>query len=130
MAHAWHAWLLGAGLTAGALAGAAEPQALSIVMYKQSFEPASIVVTAGTRITWVNRDDMPHSVTAADNRFDSGPVPAGKSFRWTAQGNGRIDYHCIFHPSMTAVLSVVAADDKHDAQAVEPRPHDATAKHP
>jgi len=122
--------LLGAGLTAGAPADAAEPPAISIVMYKQSFEPASIVVAAGTRITWVNRDDMPHSVTAADNRFDSGPVLAGKSFQWTVQGSGRIDYHCIFHPSMTAVLSVLAADDKHGTQAVEPRPHDATDQHP
>ena len=111
-------------------ASAAEPRAITIEMQRQSFVPDRIEVVAGTRITWINRDDMPHSVTAADNRFDTGPVLAGKSFQWTAQGNGTIDYHCIFHPSMTAVLNVVAADDRHGRQAVEPRPPAATVKQP
>jgi plastocyanin len=51
-------------------------------------------------------------VTAADNRFDSGPILPGKSFEWTAEGSGKVDYHCIFHPSMTASLTVGATAGK------------------
>jgi plastocyanin len=63
-------------------------------------------VAAGTRITWTNTDDIPHSVTADDKRFDSGPIQPGKTFAWTADAAGTLAYHCIFHPSMMAQLTV------------------------
>jgi plastocyanin len=75
-------------------------------MQKEAFVPASMTVAAGTHVIWTNTDTVPHSVTAADNRFDSGPVLPGKSFEWTAGGDGAVNYHCIFHPSMTATLTV------------------------
>ena len=98
--------ILGAGLSASAFAQAGESQAVTIRMQKETFVPASATVAPGTHITWINMDTMPHSATAADNRFDSGPIMPGKSFEWTAGGNGAVDYHCIFHPSMTAILTV------------------------
>jgi plastocyanin len=134
MGRAWHVCVLGAGLVAGAVAGAAcaadaaEARSITIEMHGQSFVPNRIEVVAGTHITWINEDDMPHSVTAADNRFDSGPVPAGKSFEWTAEGKGTFDYHCIFHPSMTAVLSV--ADGKRSTQPDAGPPQHAAVNQP
>jgi plastocyanin len=98
--------LIGAGLCAGAFVHAAEPHGVTIHMQTQTYVPAQTSIAAGTRITWINDDSMPHSVTAADNRFDSGPILPGKSFEWTATGSGTIAYHCIFHPSMTATLTV------------------------
>ena len=75
-------------------------------MQKEAFVPATKTVAAGTRITWTNNDTVPHSVTASDNHFDSGPIQPGQTFEWTADGSGTIAYHCIFHPSMTAELTV------------------------
>lgn len=98
--------ILGAGLCASAIALAAEPQALTIKMQKESFVPVKATVATGTHITWTNTDTVPHSVTASDDRFDSGPILPGKSFAWTADANGTITYHCIFHPSMTAILTI------------------------
>ena len=98
--------IFGAGLCASAFALADEPGAVTIRMQKEAFVPASLVVAAGTRVTWTNTDTVPHSVTAGDNRFDSGPIQPGKSFAWTAEGSGAVNYHCIFHPSMTAILTV------------------------
>ena len=92
-----------AGLVASAEARAAD---LRVRMDKASFVPARAMVRAGTRIVWTNADDMPHSVTADDKRFDSGAIAPGATFTWTAEKPGRIAYHCIFHPSMTAVLVV------------------------
>ena len=101
--------LLSAGLVAGAGVAADKPQAThaaTVKMTQEAFVPAQITVDAGTSITWINNDTVPHSVTAQDGKFDSGPIQPGKQFQWTAQAAGEINYHCIFHPSMTAVLTV------------------------
>ena len=98
-------------LAAGALVGApvhAAASADTVNMTKEAFVPDKLDVAAGTAITWINNDDVPHSVTADDGTFDSGPIQPGKSFRWTAQGADAIPYHCIFHPSMTATMTVTA----------------------
>jgi plastocyanin len=108
MRNALHIAMLGAGLWASAFVCAGAPADMAIKMQKESFVPAKTTVAAGTRITWTNTDTVPHSVTASDNRFDSGPILPGKSFQWTADGSGAIAYHCIFHPSMTATLTVRA----------------------
>ena len=100
--------IVGAGILASALACAGEPATLAIRLQKESFVPATVTAAAGTRVTWTNHDTIPHSVTADDKRFDSGPILPGKSFAWTATGSGTIAYHCIFHPSMTATLTVGA----------------------
>ena len=103
--------LAGAGLWAGA-AFAAEPAPLMITMQKASFVPTQATVAVGTRVTWTNSDDIPHSATADDKRFDSGAIMPGKSFTWTADRAGSATYHCIFHPSMTATLNVRSASAK------------------
>jgi len=104
--------ILGAGVCASAFTLAAAPLELTIRMQKEAFVPAETTVAAGTHVTWTNTDTVPHSVTATDDRFDSGPILPGKSFEWTAEGSGAVNYHCIFHPSMTAILTVGATAGK------------------
>ena len=108
MRNAFRIAILGAGLFASAFVCAGEPAAAAIKMQKESFVPAKLTAAVGTQVTWTNTDTVPHSVTADDKRFDSGPVLPGKSFEWTVSGSGTITYHCIFHPSMTAALTVQA----------------------
>ena len=90
----------------GAADAAAPAKRVAIALTKESFVPATATVPAGAHIVWTNNDTVPHSVTANDGRFDSGPVLPGKTFEWTASGSGDIAYHCIYHPSMTATLKV------------------------
>jgi len=97
--------VLGIGLAGGNAGAADAPHTVKIEMRQQTFVPATLDVSPGTTIEWVNRDSMPHSATS-DGRFDSGPIQPGKTFHWTAQGSGRIDYRCIFHPSMTGTMEV------------------------
>jgi plastocyanin len=104
-----HIALIGAGLIASAAAAAHD---VTIKMQKESFVPPKINVTEGSTIIWTNTDTVPHSVTADDKRFDSGAILPGKSFQWTVSGTGPIPYHCIFHPSMTAVLKIKSAASK------------------
>ena len=98
--------VVGAGLLASAAAFADQGDEVNIKMQKESFVPAQIKVAVGARVTWTNTDEVPHSVTALDGSLDSGPILPGKSFQWTPKEIGILNYHCIFHPSMTAALTV------------------------
>ena len=89
-----------------ASAAAADQAGVTIKMTQEAFVPAQLTVMAGVPITWINNDTVPHSVTAQDGTFDSGPILAGKTFSWTPKHAGDVAYHCIFHPSMTASLTV------------------------
>jgi plastocyanin len=104
--------VIGAGLCVSATAFAVDAPEASVKMQQQTFVQAQTDVAVGTRITWTNTDTMPHSVTANDGRFDSGAILPGKTFQWTPTEAGTIGYHCIFHPSMTAVLTVHASAAK------------------
>lgn len=90
------------------MAFADDKQEAAIKMQQATFVPAKAEIVVGTLITWTNTDTLTHSVTAVNGRFDSGPILPGKSFQWTPKEAGIIAYHCIFHPSMTAVLKVRA----------------------
>ena len=86
-----------------AAASAAVPQ-IAIQSFK--FTPATVTVPIGTTVTWVNRDDDAHTVTADDGRLASAGLDHGEqfSYRFTAPGN--YAYHCALHPRMTARIIV------------------------
>jgi plastocyanin len=65
-----------------------------------SFTPGELRVRAGTRVRWVNGDQLQHSVTADDGRFDSGLIDPGKSFERVFDRPGTYSYHCTPHPFM------------------------------
>ncbi|MDP4222050.1 MAG: cupredoxin family copper-binding protein [Bacteroidota bacterium] len=71
-----------------------------------AFSPASITVTAGTTITWTNKDAVVHTVTSDTNLFDSGSVSTNGTFSHTFATSGTYPYHCTIHPSMTATVVV------------------------
>jgi plastocyanin len=71
------------------------------------FGPASLVVGPATKITVVNEDRAPHTVTAVNKSFDSGTVPGGQRGGFTAPSSpSTYPYVCTIHPSMTGVLIV------------------------
>ena len=39
-----------------------------------SFTPSPLTVKAGTTVTWVNKDDVPHLIVSTQNRFKASPV--------------------------------------------------------
>ena len=70
------------------------------------FLPERVEVAVGDTVTWTNRDFVPHSVTAAAARIESGDLPEGKSFALVARQKGEIAYICRLHPMMRAVVIV------------------------
>ncbi|HEY4214222.1 MAG TPA: cupredoxin domain-containing protein [Steroidobacteraceae bacterium] len=70
------------------------------------FQPATLTLHRGDRVTWSNEDLIVHTVTAADHSFDSGDVPGGKTWMFVAGKKGTIHYACRYHPNMTGSLIV------------------------
>jgi plastocyanin len=65
-------------------------------------------VPAGTRVTWVNRDDVPHTVTSAEKprRFNSGTLDTDGQFTHLFTTPGTYEYFCAVHPKMTGKVIV------------------------
>jgi plastocyanin len=71
-----------------------------------AFQPADLQVTSATEVTWTNDDPEPHTVTADDGSFDSGPVDPGATFSTVVDSTGAVTYFCQIHPAMKGSLTV------------------------
>jgi plastocyanin len=71
-----------------------------------AFNPASITVKAGSKVTWTNNDSTTHTVTLDDNSVDSGNVNVGSTFDHTFGAAGTFAYHCKIHSSMHGTVTV------------------------
>lgn len=67
--------------------------------------PSSLKV--GDTITWVNKDTVPHTVTARDKSFDLHMGP-GQSAKMTTDKEGSFPFYCIYHATMRGTLKVAA----------------------
>ncbi len=80
---------------------------VTVVIKNFAFGPATMTVAPGTKITVVNQDRAPHSVTAVNKSFDSGTIAGGQRGEITAPNTpGTYPYVCTLHPSMTGTLIV------------------------
>lgn|SRR5690349_3084040 len=108
--------LFAAGLAATALMGASLADAPSgptaqVVIADMSFSPRTLTVTAGTTVTWVNRDGDAHSVESRGKGFTSSPLlSTGEKYSYTFTTPGTYEYYCAVHASMTGKIVVTAPD--------------------
>ncbi|HEY9013595.1 MAG TPA: plastocyanin/azurin family copper-binding protein [Gemmatimonadales bacterium] len=64
-----------------------------------SFSPASLTITAGTTVHWMNNGPSAHTTTSDTGIWDSGILNApGGSFDFTFTQPGTFPYHCRLHP--------------------------------
>jgi plastocyanin len=71
-----------------------------------SFGPATLTVAPGTTVTWVNHDDIPHTVVSTDSLFKSKVLDTDEKFSFTFTKAGSYPYFCSIHPKMTATVVV------------------------
>ncbi|MFJ3921589.1 cupredoxin domain-containing protein [Streptomyces sp. NPDC090022] len=79
-----------------------------IVIKDFRFEPADLTVAPGGKVSVVNEDSAPHTVTAEDaSAFDTSTIEGGQTVTFTAPPTaGTYRYLCDIHPSMTGTLTV------------------------
>src|ERR1700690_498837 len=71
-----------------------------------SFGPVAITVSVGTTVTWINRDDIPHTVVSTDKVFKSKVLDTDEKFSYTFAKPGTYPYFCSVHPKMTGKVVV------------------------
>jgi plastocyanin len=74
-----------------------------------TFAPQKLTVKAGTTITWLNEDDIPHTVVATTLAFRSKAMDTDDKFTFTFSTPGTFEYFCSLHPHMTGTIVVEAA---------------------
>ena len=73
-----------------------------------TFNPQQITVKAGDTVTWVNHDDIPHTVTSKTMAFRSKAMDTDDKFSFTFATPGSFAYFCSLHPHMTGSIVVEA----------------------
>ncbi|MBB6187943.1 cupredoxin family copper-binding protein [Rhodanobacter sp. MP7CTX1] len=75
---------------------------------KMAFRPGDMTVKPGTKVTWTNRDQIPHTVTSKDKGgvLTSQGLDTGDSYSYTFTQPGDYVYFCTVHPFMIGVVHV------------------------
>ncbi len=61
------------------------------------FSPKTITIQKGAAVTFENLDNVKHTATSDDAKFDSRDIGPGGHFTFTFDQAGSFPYHCVFH---------------------------------
>lgn len=95
-------------LGASAVVPRAEPAADSVRvrLSPSGFIPSTVTVQTGTIVTWVNEDQLPHTVTATEGAFASQALHSNESFLFRFDMPGTYQYFSGFQPQLTGRIVV------------------------
>jgi plastocyanin len=93
-------------LASGASVMAAEPAATRIEVKNFMFMPTTLTVNAGDKVTWVNKDDEPHTVVSDTGAFRSRAIDTDESFSYKFDQPGTYRFTCSIHPRMVGTIVV------------------------
>jgi plastocyanin len=88
--------------------GADSSAANQVTIDNFAFNPQTLTVSVGTKVTWINRDDVPHTATSSvkPRVFDSKALDTDDKFSFVFTAPGTYKYFCAVHPHMTAEIVV------------------------
>ncbi|HKY31190.1 MAG TPA: hypothetical protein VJV23_01550 [Candidatus Polarisedimenticolia bacterium] len=118
-------------------AGSAPPERAEIVMRNKVFEPALVVLSAGSTISFPNADPILHNVfsVSGGNGFDLGLYGKGEGRDVVLREPGVVRIYCNVHPQMEAFAVVTpgrwaaraGTDGAYAIEGVPPGKHDLKA---
>jgi len=79
---------------------------VQIVIDNFVFTPSDVTVAPGTKVTWINKDDAPHTATSVDKEFNSGGLDTDDKFSFVFNDKGEYPYICTLHTQMKASIKV------------------------
>jgi plastocyanin len=71
-----------------------------------AYEPATLTVSAGTMVRFVNLDDDVHTISHRGGLFESGLLFKGDSWTYVFNTPGTYEYFCLPHPWMQGTIIV------------------------
>ena len=97
--------------TASTSPGCADDAPHAVTIDNFTFNPQRLTVTAGSTVTWTNKDDIPHAIASSNPLFRSGAFDTDGNYSFTFTTPGTYQYFCYLHPHMTGTIVVEAAAD-------------------
>jgi len=92
------------GATGAATASAATG---AITIKDFAFEPATLTISAGSKVVWTNRDEEPHLIVSADGQFHKSlALDTDDSYAAVFAKPGTYTYFCSIHPHMVGKIIV------------------------
>ena len=88
------------------VAGESLRQSHTVQIHNLRFSPSELVVAPGDTIVWVNKDLIPHTITADDRSWDSERLNMNDRWEIVVHEGMRETYFCRYHPSMTGRLLI------------------------
>jgi plastocyanin len=83
-----------------------QPAIKDVAIDNFTFTPSTLTVAAGTTVTWVNHDDVPHTVTSNDKVLASKAMDTDEKFSHLFSSPGTYAYFCAVHKHMTGQVIV------------------------
>ncbi len=79
---------------------------VTVEIRDMKYAPETLVIPTGTKVTWINRDDAPHTVTDRGRKFASAALDTGDSYSYTFESPGEFTYFCTIHQFMVGKVVV------------------------
>jgi plastocyanin len=93
---------------APALPGTAHAAQLEVKIDNFTFGPQKLTVKVGDTVTWINQDDIPHTVVSTGH-FRSKALDTEDKYAFTFTTAGTFEYFCGLHPHMQGSIVVETA---------------------
>jgi len=77
----------------------------TVIIKNFAFNPPTLTINAGEKVTWVHDDAAAHDVVSA-GLFKSKIMQRGENFEFTFSQAGEYSYYCGVHPSMRGSVIV------------------------
>jgi len=108
---------VGALMATTVLFAQADSPMSTLSIHNFTFTPQTLTVKAGTTVTWINKDDIPHGIASSNNAFKkSGALDTDDSYSFTFTTPGTYQYFCYLHPNMVGSIVVEAATGSNATQ--------------
>src|SRR5262252_11238707 len=85
---------------------AGDDAASQVVIDNFVYSPVPLTVKVGTTVTWINHDDIPHTVDSTQGKFKSAALDTNQKFEFRFAEPGEYPYYCRMHPKMTGNIVV------------------------
>ncbi len=79
----------------------------TVLIENLTFNPNSLTVENGTTVTWINNDEVDHTIVEDNDLFSSGTLTNGQNFTYTFTTVGTYNYFCGIHPNMRGKIIVL-----------------------
>jgi plastocyanin len=87
-------------------AAGTDAEAPQVMIDNFGYSPVPLIVKVGTTVTWINHDDIPHTVDSTQGKFKSAALDTDDKFEYRFTEAGEYPFYCRIHPKMTGKIIV------------------------